>query len=101
MFYLYDGSIGASVEDVLHDFRVVEEVAADLGLSLNRKKTELICDVETTCEAFLSKVPGRYAIAKLPYLALGNIYSLSGQHYAAEICSITVIGRETRPVAGA
>ena len=47
MFYLDDGTIGGSVEDVLHDFLVVEDVAADLSLSLNRK-TELICDEKST-----------------------------------------------------
>ena len=30
MIYLDDGSIGGSFEDVLHDFRVGEELAADL-----------------------------------------------------------------------
>ena len=55
MFYLDDGSIGSSVEDVLHDFRVVEDLASDLGLSLNRKKTKLICDEKSTREAFLWK----------------------------------------------
>ena len=54
MFYLDDGSIGGSVEDVLRDFQVVEESAADLGLSL---KIELICDDESACEGFLSKMP--------------------------------------------
>ena len=56
MFYLDVGSIGGLVKDVLHDFQVVEEVAAAFGLSLNRRKTELICEEETctTCETFLS-----------------------------------------------
>jgi hypothetical protein len=72
VFYLDDGSIGGSVEDVLHDFRVVEEVAADLGLSLNRKKTELICDEDTTCEAFLSEVPGLQVVCRSQASLLGS-----------------------------
>ena len=54
MFCLDDGSIGSLVEDVLHDFRVGEEVAAAFGLSLNRRKIELICDEETSGKTFFS-----------------------------------------------
>ena len=34
VFYLDDGMLGGPVQDVLHDFRLVEEEAASLGLQL-------------------------------------------------------------------
>ena len=58
MFYLDDGTLGGSVEDVIRDVLLVERGAAELGLHINRNKTELICDDRVSCEAFLSNVPG-------------------------------------------
>ena len=99
MFYLDDGSTGGLVEDVLHDFQVVEEVASDFGLSLNRKKTERICDEETTCEAFLSKVSGIQVVAytandrTLPIIGiaerawvLSNLRPVCGEVYGGGPC---------------
>ena len=43
VFYLDDGTIGGSRDDVLADLRLVEDEAATLGLKLNRSKTELVC----------------------------------------------------------
>ncbi len=42
MFYLDDGTLGGSPEGVLCDLQLVEQGAADLGLSLNHKKSEVI-----------------------------------------------------------
>ena len=72
VFYLDDGTLGGSVEDVLSDFRLVEEVAAELGLSLNRSKTELICDDLASCEAFLSEVPGLQVVSCSEASLLGS-----------------------------
>ena len=43
VFYLDDGNLGGSLEEVLHDLRSVERIAGELGLQLNLRKTEIIC----------------------------------------------------------
>ena len=42
MFYLDDGTLGGSTEDLRHDLQVVEQVGEEIGLKLN-EKTEVIC----------------------------------------------------------
>ena len=37
-----DGTVGRSLQDVLWDLNLVERMAPDLGLKLNRSKSELI-----------------------------------------------------------
>ena len=44
VFYLDDGTIGGSFQDVLADMRLVELGALKLGLELNHSKSELICN---------------------------------------------------------
>ena len=56
VFYLDDGTIGGSLEDVHRDLLMVEEKAALLGLQLNRTKTELVCDDANTRDSMLSVV---------------------------------------------
>ena len=56
VFYLDDGTIGGCVEDVIHDLQLVEEGAGRAGLQLNRRKTELICDDPSACDAVLCAV---------------------------------------------
>ena len=41
VFYLDDGMLGGPVQDVLRDFRLVEEEAASLGLQLNQVRLRL------------------------------------------------------------
>jgi len=48
VFYLDDGTLGGSMEDVLQDLHTVQQVAEDLGLQLNRGKLEVICVNSTT-----------------------------------------------------
>ena len=43
MFYLDDGTLGDSMEDLKHDVEVVVGGGAEIGLQLNTKKTEIIC----------------------------------------------------------
>ena len=43
VFYLDDISLGGNVTDVLHDLAVIEREAAELGLLLNHRKSEVIC----------------------------------------------------------
>lgn len=53
VFYLDDGMLGGSLEEVLQDFNTVERIAGKLGLQLNREKSELICDESTTRKTML------------------------------------------------
>ena len=46
--------MGGCVNDVIHDFQLIEEEASQLGL---RMKTEIICDDMCTCDAELSMAP--------------------------------------------
>ena len=43
VFYLDDGSLGGTGEDILHDLQLIDNEAGCLGLQLNRGKSELIC----------------------------------------------------------
>ena len=71
MFYLDDGTLDGSVEDVLSDFWLIEEMAEELGLSLNWSKTEFICDDLAICEAFLS--PGLQVVCCSQASLLGSL----------------------------
>ena len=55
-WYLDDGTLGGSPDDVLDDLQVVER-AAELGLCLNRQKSEVICRDPSTLSVILSRVP--------------------------------------------
>ena len=57
VFYLDDGTIGGSFQDVLADLRLVELEASKLGLELNHSKSELICNQPSIREAMLLEVP--------------------------------------------
>ena len=51
VFYLDDGTIGGSAEDIIRDLRIVEYEAGLAGLELNHAKTKLVCDDVVTCNA--------------------------------------------------
>jgi len=57
VFYLDDGTLGGSMEDVLQDLHTVEQVADNLGLQLNREKSEVICVDPTTGKSLLAAAP--------------------------------------------
>lgn len=44
VFYLDDGTLCGSLLDVLADLKKVESLASELGLLLNRSKSEVICN---------------------------------------------------------
>ena len=62
VFYLDDGTLGGNWEEVLSDLRLIEEEASELGLELNRSKTELICSDHTTRGIVLSSFPGVHVV---------------------------------------
>ena len=43
IFYLDDGTIGGPLEDVVADFKRIEQVSDDLGLAIDHSKSEVIC----------------------------------------------------------
>ena len=58
VFYLDDGTLGGSCSDAIQDLSMVEAVAAELGLKLNRGKSEVMCHDPSILESFLLKFPG-------------------------------------------
>ena len=61
VFYLDNGTLGGSVEDVLKDLGPVEHMSEDLGLQLNRGKLGMICGDTATRESFLLAASGFHA----------------------------------------
>ena len=72
MFYLDDGILGGSLDDVISDLLHIEEGAAGLGLKLNRNKCELICDDEGLTSSILSAVPGPQVVGRSHVTLLGS-----------------------------
>ena len=58
IFYLDDGTLGGVCDDVLQDLKMVEDVAGQLGLQLNRGKSEVVCRDPHNLKSFLSAAPG-------------------------------------------
>ena len=57
VFYLDDGTLCGSVEEVLEDVRFLSDASTDLGLVLNTRKCEVIGNDENTVSAMLSSLP--------------------------------------------
>ena len=63
VFYLDDGTVGGSLQDVLWDLDLVERMAPDLSLQLNRSNSELICDDQSVSVAMLLEAPGLHLLS--------------------------------------
>ena len=61
-FYLDDGTLGGNLEDALCDFHLVEKEAVDIGLHLNRSKSELLCEDPITRDQMLKAGPSLQVI---------------------------------------
>ena len=72
VFYLDDGTLGGSLQEVLSDLRLVEVEAAKLGLYLNHSKSELICDDSPTREEMLFEVSGLHNVSCSQATLLGK-----------------------------
>ena len=72
MLYLDDVTLGGDREEVLHDFKIFEREAADLGLLLNQHKSEVICEARSTREYILSSIPGASVTASSDACLLGS-----------------------------
>ena len=81
VFYLDDGTLGGRVGEVLQDLQTVECAAEDLGLQLNRGKSEVIGRDTTLLEPLLSAAPELTVTspeqATLLGSALGDVESVS------------------------
>ena len=64
IFYLDDGTLG--------DLWLIEEEAAKLGLKLNRRKSELICDEPSTRDEMLEEAPGLQLVSRVNAELLGT-----------------------------
>ena len=72
VFYLDDGTLGGNLEDIIRDLQLVEKEAAELGLQLNRSKSELLCEDPTTRDQLLKVVPGLQVIGMDQVEILGS-----------------------------
>ena len=52
-FYLDDGTLGGTIEEVVGDLQKLEEAADTLGLVLNHQKSEVICSEPSTRNSML------------------------------------------------
>ena len=57
IFYLDFGTLGNVCDDVLQDLKIVENVTGQLGLQLNKEKSEVVCHDPHTLKSFLSAAP--------------------------------------------
>ena len=72
VLYLDDITLGRNLDDVVHDLVLFDRVAAELGLSLNQQKSEVICEEEHTRAAILSMVPEARVVSPSEACLLGS-----------------------------
>ena len=81
ILYLDDVTLGGNVEDLAHDLRVFQQEAAELGLRLNQRKSEIICNDSLVPSPILALIPDAAItdpnIACLLGSPIGNIESTS------------------------
>ena len=72
VFYLDDGTLGGSLEEVLRYLRMVGRVAGDMGLQLNHSKSEIICDDPITRQSMLAAFPEFCMVSQAHATLLGS-----------------------------
>ena len=72
VWYLDDGSVGGTREDISHDLEIVQCVGSDLGLHLNHEKSEVICTNPATTSPILSAIPGAHVLDTASATLLGS-----------------------------
>jgi len=81
LFYLDDSTLGAKVDDLMHDLNVVEREGAEIGLQLNREKSEIVCAHPNTVNSILPSLQGAQvvepAMASLLGSSIGDVSSVS------------------------
>ena len=81
LFYLDDGTLEGKVDDLMHDLNVVEREGAEIGLQLNREKSEIVCAHPDTVNSILPSLQGAQvvepAMASLLGSSIGDVSSVS------------------------
>ncbi len=81
LFYLDDGTLGGTVDDLKHDLDLVDREGAEIGLWLNREKSEIVCADCDTSNAILPSLQGAQVVypAKATLLgsSIGDLSSVS------------------------
>ena len=72
VWYLDDGSVGGSLEEIRHDLEIVQCVGTELGLHLNRQKSEVISTNPATASPILSAIPGAQVMDPASATLLGS-----------------------------
>ena len=72
VWYLDDGSVGGTLEDISHDLEIVQRAGSELGLHLNRQKSEVICTNPATAVPILSAIPGAQVVDPARATLLGS-----------------------------
>ena len=75
VFYLDDSTLGGTLDDVLQDLSTVQQAARELGIQLNCKKSEMICEDTTTRKVILRTVPGVCEVNRDQATMLGSLIS--------------------------
>ena len=70
--YLDDITIGGFWVDIMHDFRRVELLPQDVGLSLDLNKCKVICRDHTTLDSLLVNIPGLMVVYPESSTLLGS-----------------------------
>ena len=71
MFYLDDGTLGGCQDDTVQDLAVMKSEGAELGLSLNQAKSEVICEDKDTRAVTLSSLEGSKVVEPINTTLLG------------------------------
>ena len=76
-----DGSLGSSVDDIVHDLDIVKTEGARLGLQLNKQNSETICSNDSMRGLLLCAFPGARFVppenATLLGSSIGKVQSIS------------------------
>ena len=72
LFYLDDGTLGGTLEEVKEDLHVLESAAELLGLHLNHSKSEVICSDTQTRSSMLTVSPSFHCVDPANATLLGS-----------------------------
>ena len=96
LFYLDDGTLGGSEDNILHDLEVIKNAADELGLMLNMQKCELITCSSTIRDSILSVSPQLQVTMPDSVSLLGS--SLGNIDCISDIIQLKVSNLETMGV---
>ena len=71
-FYLDDVTLGGSIDDLRHDPSIIECVGAEIGLYLNKEKSDIVCANPDTSNVILSFLMGALVVDPAVATFLGS-----------------------------